>query len=93
MLAITACIVIRNLLISIGITFLNEVKMSLIVTGDEQIVCKILSATIKIIASHTLCPELAPSKILENLLYHKSFICQVLQNALRFHRTFRKIWR
>ena len=84
MLAITACIVIRNLLVSIRITFLNEVKMSLIVTGDEQTVCKILSTTIKIIASHTLRPELAPSKILENLLYHKSFICQVLQKRPAF---------
>lgn len=58
--------------------------MSLIVTGDEQIVCKILSTTIKIIASHTLRPELAPSKILENSLYHKSFICQVLQKRPAF---------
>ena len=55
-----------------------------------QLKYTILSTTINIMASRTLLLDVAPSKILGHLSYHKSLFCQVLQNALHFYRTFQK---
>ena len=59
-------------------------------TSGWQLKYTILSTTINIMASRTLLLDVAPSKTLGYLSYHKSSFCQVLQNALHFYRTFKK---